>query len=1834
MTDRARKPNSQVTTTIQQTHGSTQSARRDGATADTRAGVAPATSQSRARREDAGLADAHQGYNHRAATESPKPTDCDANANSSHSPHPDTTCRSSIGASSRPACWPGRRSLQERAMGTCHTTKRLFTRRLSALQLVALAAAIFVAGGLPSVRNASATGDPPVDTSIVIPGTQPWTDTGLDLPPATTVTITATGFVRIAGSDPGRGPEGSPPCVEPINTPAPGLACLALVGRIANGLPFVVGTGATFASEAGGRLYLGENDTVFGDNSGSFTAHIVYPSADPLPVPPPVLPGIDWSVRSSMPNPRVSPVVTAAPNGHIFVAGGAVNSGPFSASFEEYDPGSDTWVERAPLPTSRYSFGMAALPSGNIVIAGGYDGALIGDVDEYDPGTNAWSHLATLPAPRRDEAVFSSSDGRIYVIGGTGASGAIASVDIYDPSEGSWTTGTAAPVAGAVVDAATGGKFYAMGRDAGPNYYPQLEVYDPASDSWTVKSGTLQAGGYPALVAVGSKLVALGGFWNQPLSNVDEYDPAADSWTAVTAFSVERYYPGAAAVGNDIFLFGGGDRGLESGAVEHGRLTTGVPAGATKLVVTNTGDNTISIIDPQTPQTLATIPVGASPRSVTLDAAGTRAYVNNLDGQSISVVDLASDQVIATIPLPGEPFSSVMSPDGARLYVADYTNGTVDVVDTTLNAVIHTIPGMSLPQGMALSADGARLYIVNDNWPNPNGFMSVVDTNALTVIASTPVGEEPTLVALSPDNARAYVLNNGGANNGHTVSVIDTASHAVVNLLEVGTNPYGIEFSPDGTKFYVMNTFYWAGGSSQSVHGTISVFDAASDTEIDTIEISNGYVPNRIAISADGTRLYATLEFHSAVSVIDLTTDQVIASLTAGSDPYGIAVIPQVLPHCQPGTYSSTGSEPCTPAPAGTFVSGSGAEATTLCEPGSYQDQTGQTSCIPVPAGSYASGSGATSASLCAPGSYQDQTGQGSCVLALAGSFVAGSGATSATLCAPGTFSGPGAVECSSGEKLFVTHDQPPVDFINVLDSAAGPVAATIPATEPRGIVYDPQTRKVYVADTYGEAVLVLDAQTDAELTSIPIPGKPLEVFVSPDGSRVYTANWDDQSVTIIDTATNSVVRNLTGFVQPRVVATGESTGNVYVLDGGANGQPSIVVYSPDMSTVLRSIPLPDFNPPWMTLSADESTIWVSDGALAAPGANTISVLDVASGAIVGQVGVCGDPGRSEMNRAGTRLYGVCSNYGAGGYADLVQSNLFIIDTASRSVIALTPGGYVSNGMALSLDESRVYFVSRDGTPTGETGLVMDAMTGAVLDSIPVGPDPYTLVVVPIQSSTGCEPGFYSSTGSEPCTPAPAGTFVSGSGATEPTDCAPGSFQDQPGQTMCYAAPAGSYVPDAGATSAVLCLPGTFSNSAGSIGCTPAPAGSYAPGNGNTSAVPCPEGTTSTEGASLCTEIVGTVIGVTDDSVPLGQNASSFVSADTSPSDSILGFDVTLTFDSNIMVPDIVAAPGWSLLTICGTHVPPNCAAGQLRFAAFSLSGCQGICPLFAVTWSTLNSGTSPVIVSAHQLAGTFNGQFTGAFSDVAVVNGSINVTSVDQAAPIASPTITPSPNGNGWNNSDVTASWNWSDGTGSGIDPAHCIPSSTSSGDGPSTLTATCEDLAGNIGTASYSVNIDKTAPVAAPTQSPPANANGWNTRDVTVDWNWTDVGGSGVDHSNCTTSTTSSGQGTLTLTASCTDGAGNTRAATYTARVDKSGHPGYVFVVDVGANYVDVFNTDDGSFVKAVLTGENPINMVATRDGTKVYVANGWSNTVSVIDVSTLTVVKQIQYLTVRSR
>jgi hypothetical protein len=141
-------------------------------------------------------------------------------------------------------------------------------RRVPASQV---ARVYFSAPRVATSGNTTARPAVPDGTGVAVTGTQQWTPTGLVVRQGESMTITATGEVRLSTDAADlASPTGSRSGKKAANAPLPNVLTGALIGRIGNSEPFGIGDRATINMPASGQLFLGINDDHVADNEGGY----------------------------------------------------------------------------------------------------------------------------------------------------------------------------------------------------------------------------------------------------------------------------------------------------------------------------------------------------------------------------------------------------------------------------------------------------------------------------------------------------------------------------------------------------------------------------------------------------------------------------------------------------------------------------------------------------------------------------------------------------------------------------------------------------------------------------------------------------------------------------------------------------------------------------------------------------------------------------------------------------------------------------------------------------------------------------------------------------------------------------------------------------------------------------------------------------------------------------------------------------------------------------------------------------------------------------------------------------------------------------------------------------------------------------------------------------------------------------------------------------------------------------------------------------------------------------------------------------------------------------
>lgn len=110
---------------------------------------------------------------------------------------------------------------------------------------------------------------------VVVDGARGWVDTGIEVRQGDRISIDASGTVTLSsnGSDvaePGGSRTGRRADSAPLRNEPAG----ALIARVNNGAPVLVGNRRTFTANDSGRLYLSVNDDFFNDNVGQYRATV------------------------------------------------------------------------------------------------------------------------------------------------------------------------------------------------------------------------------------------------------------------------------------------------------------------------------------------------------------------------------------------------------------------------------------------------------------------------------------------------------------------------------------------------------------------------------------------------------------------------------------------------------------------------------------------------------------------------------------------------------------------------------------------------------------------------------------------------------------------------------------------------------------------------------------------------------------------------------------------------------------------------------------------------------------------------------------------------------------------------------------------------------------------------------------------------------------------------------------------------------------------------------------------------------------------------------------------------------------------------------------------------------------------------------------------------------------------------------------------------------------------------------------------------------------------------------------------------------------------------
>lgn len=313
------------------------------------------------------------------------------------------------------------------------------------------------------------------------------------------------------------------------------------------------------------------------------------------------------------------------------------------------------------------------------------------------------------------------------------------------------------------------------------------------------------------------------------------------------------------------------------------------------------GANDLVVIDIARRSVTGRVAVGGAPAGVVLSADGRFAYVTQSGKDSLAIVDARDLRVVGTIPVGFQPQAVALDQTETPnvLYVANSGGDTVSVVNPDARKVITTFQVGQHPGGLAIALNGtgivtqdindAELYVANTG----SDSVTIISTEHRRVLATIPVPGGPIGVVVPQSGGVAYVSLRSGA-----VAVVSLAKHTLLGTLLPA--PSGAATTPGAMDYDAITGQVYVPEPAAGIVAVLAPASVGSGDGAPTLPnepartLSFGGGPSAVAITFDGTYGFVTQHDTGKATMFDVGTHKPLAEIAVGGAPR--AVVTGVYP--------------------------------------------------------------------------------------------------------------------------------------------------------------------------------------------------------------------------------------------------------------------------------------------------------------------------------------------------------------------------------------------------------------------------------------------------------------------------------------------------------------------------------------------------------------------------------------------------------------------------------------------------------------------------------------------------------------------------------------------------------------------------------------------------------------------------------------------------------------------------------------------------------------------------------------------------------------------------
>ena len=294
-----------------------------------------------------------------------------------------------------------------------------------------------------------------------------------------------------------------------------------------------------------------------------------------------------------------------------------------------------------------------------------------------------------------------------------------------------------------------------------------------------------------------------------------------------------------------------------------------------QLYVTCSGSKNLLVFNSTSDELEASLTLGTTPQAVLYDPSSQEVYVANNGSSNISIISARNISILGDVAAGSGPGALAIDAQAHYLFVADYSTGSILILSTVNWSTVRVVDlGLGTePDAMTYDANDSKLFVAEAG----NDSVMAIAVNNFSVIGSFRVNGQPTSIITNENGSVVDVGVYNATNNTNHVAMYNSNGLDAIGNVSVGFDPVA-EAPAFGMNELLVATV---------VPSELYVINQTTGKVLESVVA--GLDPSGIVVDPELSRAYVSDFLGADAWIVNLSNMRILAYLDTNSEPNQVA---------------------------------------------------------------------------------------------------------------------------------------------------------------------------------------------------------------------------------------------------------------------------------------------------------------------------------------------------------------------------------------------------------------------------------------------------------------------------------------------------------------------------------------------------------------------------------------------------------------------------------------------------------------------------------------------------------------------------------------------------------------------------------------------------------------------------------------------------------------------------------------------------------------------------------------------------------------------------------